>query len=74
MQPDKEAPTQKDWERMSRHWQAALDERIAYLERLRNYLTGCIGCGCLSMKVCPLYNKDDKLAGKGVGPVILEGA
>ena len=73
MLPNKGAPTQKDWERMSMHWQAALDERIAYLERLRSYLTGCIGCGCLSMKVCPLYNKDDKLAGEGVGPVILEG-
>ncbi|MDA0978157.1 MAG: redox-sensitive transcriptional activator SoxR [Proteobacteria bacterium] len=70
--PSNRAPSQRDWERMSRHWQASLDERIAYLDRLREYLTGCIGCGCLSMKVCPLYNDQDKLAVRGPGPVILE--
>lgn len=70
--PSNRAPSQRDWERMSRHWQASLDERIAYLDRLREYLTGCIGCGCLSMKVCPLYNDEDKLAARGPGPVILE--
>ena len=70
--PKNKAPTQKDWEKMSRRWQASLDERIAYMERLRDYMTGCIGCGCLSMKVCPLYNEEDKLAVRGPGPVILE--
>jgi MerR family redox-sensitive transcriptional activator SoxR len=70
--PSHRAPSQQDWSRMSRRWQASLDERIAYLERLRDYLTGCIGCGCLSMKVCPLYNEDDRLAVIGPGPVILE--
>ena len=70
--PDNRAPTQADWARMSRHWQHSLNERIAYLERLRDFLTGCIGCGCLSMKVCPLYNKDDKLADEGTGPLILD--
>ena len=70
--PTHRAPSQQDWARMSRRWQASLDERIAYLERLRDYLTGCIGCGCLSMKVCPLYNEEDRLAARGPGPVILE--
>ena len=70
--PTQRAPSQKDWARMSRRWQASLDERIAYLERLRDCLTGCIGCGCLSMKVCPIYNGEDRLAVRGPGPVILE--
>lgn len=71
--PENKAPTQSDWAKMSGRWQASLNERIAYMERLRDYLTGCIGCGCLSMKVCPLYNEDDKLADQGTGPLILEG-
>lgn len=70
--PDKRAPTQRDWEKMAIHWQTHLNERIAYLERLRDYMSGCIGCGCLSMSACPLYNEGDKLARKGSGPVLLE--
>jgi MerR family transcriptional regulator, redox-sensitive transcriptional activator SoxR len=70
--PENRAPSQQDWARMSRHWQASLNERIAYLERLRDYLTGCIGCGCLSMKACPLYNDEDHLGERGSGPVILD--
>lgn len=70
--PDRRTPTMKEWEKLSAAWQAELDERIAYLQRLRDSLTGCIGCGCLSMKNCPIYNQDDKLATKGSGPVILE--
>lgn len=70
--PDRRTPTQKDWQKLSLAWQAELDARIAYLERLRDSLTGCIGCGCLSMQKCPIYNQDDKLAAKGSGPVILE--
>ena len=70
--PDRRTPTMKDWEKLSVAWQAELDERIAYLQRLRDSLTGCIGCGCLSMKKCPIYNQDDKLATEGSGPVILE--
>ena len=70
--PSHRAPSQQDWSRMSRRWQASLDERIAYLERLRDYLNGCIGCGCLSMKACPMYNEEDRLATRGPGPVILE--
>ena len=70
--PDRRTPTMKDWEKLSAAWQAELDDRIAYLQRLRDSLTGCIGCGCLSMKNCPIYNQDDKLATEGSGPVILE--
>lgn len=71
--PNQRTPTQKDWEKLSKSWRRELDERIAYLERLRDSLTGCIGCGCLSMKNCPLYNPDDKLGATASGPVILEG-
>jgi MerR family redox-sensitive transcriptional activator SoxR len=70
--PDNRTPTMKDWERLSKRWQQELNERIAYLERLRDSLTGCIGCGCLSMKNCPIYNEGDKLASEGSGPVILD--
>ncbi len=70
--PESRAPTQRDWARMSLRWQESLNERIVYLERLRDYLTGCIGCGCLSMKACPLYNDEDHLAARGTGAVILD--
>lgn len=70
--PDQRTPTQRDWQRLSKGWQDELNGRIAYLERLRDSLTGCIGCGCLSMKNCPIYNEDDKLAAEGSGPVILD--
>lgn len=70
--PDERTPTQRDWQRLSSRWKQELDARIAYLERLRDSLTGCIGCGCLSMKKCPIYNADDRLAAHGSGPVILE--
>lgn len=70
--PDERTPTQQDWQKLSSGWQAGLNARIAYLERLRDSLTGCIGCGCLSMKNCPIYNEGDKLALEGDGAVILE--
>jgi len=70
--PDKRTPTQKDWQKLSTAWRVELNDRIAYLERLRDSLTGCIGCGCLSMTNCPIYNKDDKVAEEGSGPVILD--
>jgi len=69
--PDNRTPTQADWEKLSAKWRNQLDARIHYLERLRDSLTGCIGCGCLSMKTCPLYNDEDHLADKGTGAVIL---
>jgi MerR family redox-sensitive transcriptional activator SoxR len=70
--PDNRTPTHEDWTILASHWQQGLNDKIQYLENLRNYLTGCIGCGCLSMKSCPIYNGDDKLSSQGTGPVILE--
>jgi MerR family redox-sensitive transcriptional activator SoxR len=70
--PDERTPTQKDWERLSKVWQNDLDERIEILGRLRQRLSGCIGCGCLSMKSCPLYNDDDHLVSRGSGAVLLD--
>lgn len=72
--PDNRTPTVDDWQLLSKNWQKMLDGRIAYLQKLRDYLTGCIGCGCLSMTKCPLYNPDDKLSAEGSGPVILDHA
>ncbi|MGH8890070.1 MAG: redox-sensitive transcriptional activator SoxR [Acidothermaceae bacterium] len=66
--PNDRTPTKADWERLSRHWHQRLDERIAMLVRLRERLTGCIGCGCLSLRTCRLYNPDDSLAETGAGP------
>lgn len=72
--PDNRTPTVEDWQQLSKYWQQMLDGRIAYLQTLRSNLAGCIGCGCLSMTNCPLYNPNDKLAELGNGPVILEQA
>lgn len=71
--PDRRTPNRRDWERMSRSWRRLLDERIAALERLRDTLDGCIGCGCLSLDTCALFNQDDVLAARGPGPRILLG-
>jgi MerR family redox-sensitive transcriptional activator SoxR len=67
--PAGRTPTKADWARLSRRWRQSLDERLAYLERLRDSLDGCIGCGCLSLKSCGLYNLDDELADVGTGAV-----
>jgi MerR family redox-sensitive transcriptional activator SoxR len=72
--PNKRTPTVEDWQQLSKNWQRMLDGRIAYLQTLRSNLAGCIGCGCLSMTNCPLYNPDDTLAASGSGPVILDQA
>ena len=66
--PDGRTPNQRDWERLSNSWRPRLDEQIAMLERLRDRLDGCIGCGCLTLKVCALYNPDDLAAARGAGP------
>jgi len=68
----KTAPSQKDWQRLSMHWKDSLNQRIRSMEKLRDYLSGCIGCGCLSMDACPLYNEDDKLAKLGSGAVLID--
>ncbi|MDQ4134341.1 MAG: redox-sensitive transcriptional activator SoxR [Actinomycetota bacterium] len=71
--PEGRTPTRADWERLSRSWRSQLDERITVLERLRDRLTSCIGCGCLSLKTCALTNADDAAATFGSGPRYLLG-
>ncbi|MGH8991334.1 MAG: redox-sensitive transcriptional activator SoxR [Acidimicrobiia bacterium] len=66
--PENRTPTKRDWERLSRAWKPRIDARIAILERLRDRLTGCIGCGCLSLKICRLLNPGDEMAERGPGP------
>lgn len=66
--PDGRTPTKADWGKISRTFRKTLDERIAMMERMRDRLDGCIGCGCLSLKACSLYNPDDKAYRLGVGP------
>lgn len=70
--PDGRPPTVADWARMSAIWREELDRRIARLTCLRDSLTGCIGCGCLSMAVCPLRNPGDRAAAAGCGAWLLE--
>jgi len=65
--PENRTPTKADWARLSAHWHARLAERITLLERLRDQLTGCIGCGCLSLQRCKLINPADRLAARGPG-------
>ena len=69
--PDSRTPTKEDWALLSRQWRSRLDEKIELLTRLRDNLTGCIGCGCLSLERCRLYKPDDTLAAEGPGPRIL---
>jgi MerR family transcriptional regulator, redox-sensitive transcriptional activator SoxR len=71
--PESRTPTSADWARLSRAWRPRLDEQIAVLERLRDQLTSCIGCGCLSFRVCALYNPGDAAAELGSGPRYLLG-
>lgn len=62
-------PTLADWNRLSRHFREEIDRRIALLERTREKLDACIGCGCLSLRKCELYNPDDAAGAKGNGPL-----
>lgn len=71
--PAARTPTAADWGRLSRSWRSRLDERIGELERLRDNLDSCIGCGCLSLKVCRLSNPNDVAAALGPGPRWLMG-
>ncbi|HEX5969155.1 MAG TPA: redox-sensitive transcriptional activator SoxR [Intrasporangium sp.] len=66
--PDSRTPTARDWERLSAAWRTRLDEQIRRIERLRDRLDGCIGCGCLSLTTCALNNPHDELATLGPGP------
>ncbi len=69
--PNNRTPTKSDWEKVSQAWTARIDRQIADLERLKTKLTGCIGCGCLSLRVCALNNPDDVQGERGVGPAWL---
>ncbi|SLN14504.1 redox-sensitive transcriptional activator SoxR [Pseudooctadecabacter jejudonensis] len=69
--PIHKAPSKTDWTRISTAMRADLDARITALERLRDNLDGCIGCGCLSLEACALYNPDDTRASDGTGPRML---
>ncbi len=70
--PDGRAPTEADWKKLSASWKKGLDEQIERMIRLRDNLTGCIGCGCLSLKICPLRNPLDRLGAEGPGPRLLD--
>ena len=72
--PKGRTPNDEDWKKLSSRWHADLEGRIATLSRLKEQLTGCIGCGCLSMKECPLRNPWDELASRGPGAHLLEPA
>ncbi|MEL6437012.1 MAG: redox-sensitive transcriptional activator SoxR [Pseudomonadota bacterium] len=65
--PNDRPPTKKDWARISREFRKDINVRIDKLERLRDRLDGCIGCGCLSLEACAIYNADDKAADLGAG-------
>lgn len=66
--PANRVPERADWGRLSSRWTARVDDRIAELQRLKEGLTGCIGCGCLSLQTCRLVNPDDRAARGGPGP------
>lgn len=69
--PNNRTPDKEDWQKLSTQWQALLNQRIKALEVLRDSVDSCIGCGCLSLSSCPLYNPEDALAKDGSGAIIL---
>jgi len=71
--PDGRTPDRRDWERIAGQWQALLDRRIEALQLMRRKLGACIGCGCLSLEHCALYNPEDRAAAWGSGPRYLLG-
>ena len=70
--PEGRTPTKADWGRLSQGWRPRLDAQIERLERLRDKLDGCIGCGCLSLRTCALSNPEDEVESRGPGAVFLE--
>jgi MerR family transcriptional regulator, redox-sensitive transcriptional activator SoxR len=66
--PDGRIPDRADWQRLSTEWSARIEERIAHLRNLQEELDGCIGCGCLSISRCAIYNLSDALGEEGAGP------
>jgi MerR family redox-sensitive transcriptional activator SoxR len=71
--PRNRTPTQQDWHRLSTSWRPRLDAQIAMLERLRDRLDGCIGCGCLSLRICKIVNPGDAAGARGAGPRFILG-
>jgi MerR family transcriptional regulator, redox-sensitive transcriptional activator SoxR len=71
--PDGRTPTAADWQRLSAQWRGLLDQRMAALHKLRDDLTSCIGCGCLSLQRCRLYNPQDAAGSRGAVPRDLMG-
>jgi MerR family redox-sensitive transcriptional activator SoxR len=71
--PSARTPNRRDWAKLASSWRPVLDERIAMLEAMKEQLDGCIGCGCLSLDTCALYNPDDIAAARGPGPRYLLG-
>lgn len=71
--PEKRTPTKADWGKLSKSWRPLLDEKIAAMTRLRDTLDNCIGCGCLSLKSCALYNPGDAARANGAGARYLLG-
>lgn len=69
--PDNRTPTKADWQRVSLAWTGRIEQQIADLRRLKDKLTGCVGCGCLSMRTCFLNNPDDVEGERGIGPAWL---
>jgi MerR family redox-sensitive transcriptional activator SoxR len=69
--PGRRTPNKADWERVSRHWTARIDQQIADLHRLKRKLTSCVGCGCLSLRTCVLSNPDDEQGEIAAGPAWL---
>jgi MerR family redox-sensitive transcriptional activator SoxR len=70
--PEGRTPTKADWARLSRSWRPRIEAQIERLERLRDKLDGCIGCGCLSLRTCALNNPGDEVADRGPGAVFLQ--
>ena len=70
--PTNHAPNKKDWQKLSKQWNHELNHKIKQLEALRDNLSSCIGCGCLSLKACPLYNPGDELGQEDSGAVLLD--
>jgi MerR family redox-sensitive transcriptional activator SoxR len=68
--PGDHVPTARDWSRLSHSWTARIDQRMAELQKLRDGLTSCIGCGCLSLERCKLANPGDRAASRGAGPAV----
>jgi len=69
--PKDKAPSKSDWQHLSKQWKKTLEHKIQQLTVLRDEMSSCIGCGCLSLTACPLYNPEDKLGEKQTGPVLL---